>query len=116
MIRLDLKGDATLVIFYGEGDFGVPDGNVDIELRLSSGERYSATLFTLSNIKVLLEMYQKTGENLSGLYFQCPDAVIIRDILPETILDWMQHLRKEGLVQDVLSPLGPDEESEATGE
>ncbi|WP_449060997.1 hypothetical protein [Planomonospora algeriensis] len=51
--------------------------NVDAELILPDGTRWSATFMTLRAIEKVMNRWQETGECSSGAYFQCPDLVII---------------------------------------
>jgi hypothetical protein len=51
--------------------------NVDAELRLPDGTRWSATFMTLRAIEQVMNRWTETGECSGGAYFQCPDLVII---------------------------------------
>lgn len=51
--------------------------DVDAELRLPDGSRWSATCMTLGAIEVVLNRWKETGEYGGGVFFQCPDLVII---------------------------------------
>lgn len=51
--------------------------DVDAELRLPDGSRWSATCMTLGAIDGVLNRWKETGEYGGGVYFQCPDLVII---------------------------------------
>lgn len=53
--------------------------NVDAEVTLTDGSRWSVTFMTLREVSRIMDRWVETGENLSGLYFQCPDLVIMRD-------------------------------------
>jgi hypothetical protein len=63
----------------------IHDDNIDIEISLPDGRRYSATFFTLSNIESLFEKNRRTGECDSGLYLWASDMVIVRDLEQQTI-------------------------------
>lgn len=52
--------------------------NVDAEVTLPDGTRWSATIMTLLEIERIMMHWADTGENLGGAYFQCPDLVIVR--------------------------------------
>ena len=47
-------------------DLDLLDDNVDIEVELSDGRVFSATFFTINNIKNLLCNYKKSGECSNG--------------------------------------------------
>ncbi|MFF2554746.1 hypothetical protein ACFVUS_27345 [Nocardia sp. NPDC058058] len=53
--------------------------NVDIEVRLPDGSRWSATMFTVAEVQRLLTRWSETGECMGGSYFWCSDGVIVRD-------------------------------------
>lgn len=53
--------------------------NVDVEVRLTDGSRWSATVFTVAEIERLLEKWSRSGEALGGRYFWCSDGLIVRD-------------------------------------
>jgi hypothetical protein len=48
-------------------DFEPGKGNVDVEVELADGSLWSATFFTLANIKALFEKNHRTGECGGGL-------------------------------------------------
>ncbi|PQV89209.1 hypothetical protein CDT93_21660, partial [Cronobacter sakazakii] len=55
----------TNVKFYHDKDVvNVMDDNIDVEVLLDNGERYTATFFTLKNIASILERYKNSGECL----------------------------------------------------
>ncbi|MEV0117365.1 hypothetical protein AB0H77_29720 [Streptomyces sp. NPDC050844] len=51
--------------------------NVDVELRLPDGTRWSATFMTLREIAEVMDRRKQTGECAGGAFFQCPDLVIV---------------------------------------
>jgi hypothetical protein len=51
--------------------------NVDAELILPDGTRWSATFMTLHAIEQVMNRWKETGEYSTGAYFQCPDLVIV---------------------------------------
>ncbi|WP_194818839.1 hypothetical protein [Nocardia sp. XZ_19_385] len=53
--------------------------NVDVEVRLPDGSRWSATMFTVAEIVRLMARWSETGECVSGSYFWCGDGVIVRE-------------------------------------
>ncbi|MET9736500.1 hypothetical protein ABZZ79_39610 [Streptomyces sp. NPDC006458] len=53
--------------------------NVDVEVRLVDGSRWSATVFTVAEVERLMEEWSRSGEALGGRYFWCSDGLIVRD-------------------------------------
>jgi len=51
--------------------------DVDAELRLLDGTRWSASFMTLGAIGTVMSRWRKTGEYGGGVFFQCPDLVIV---------------------------------------
>lgn len=52
--------------------------NVDVEVRLPDGSRWSATVFTLAEVDRLMKSWAGSGEALGGRYFWCSDGLIVR--------------------------------------
>jgi hypothetical protein len=53
--------------------------NVDVEVQLNDGSRWSATIITLAQVEVLMKRWAASGEALGGRYFWCSDGLIVRD-------------------------------------
>ncbi|OKI95095.1 hypothetical protein [Kitasatospora sp. CB01950] len=53
--------------------------NIDVEVRLADGSRWSATVFTVAEVQRLMEKWSRSGEALDGRYFWCSDGLIVRD-------------------------------------
>jgi hypothetical protein len=53
--------------------------NVDVEVRLMDGARWSATVFTVTEVTRLMESWAGSNEALGGRYFSCSDGLIVRD-------------------------------------
>ncbi|MEU0446602.1 hypothetical protein [Streptomyces tendae] len=53
--------------------------DIDVEVRLPDGSRWSATICTVAQVKVLMKRWAKSGEALGGHYFWCSDGLIVRD-------------------------------------
>lgn len=83
-----------IIILNRNKDLDLLDDNVDVEVILDNGDRYSATFFTLQNIKSLMMRYQKTGECYSGLYFWASDMIIVEELHPDIINKTIQDLIK----------------------
>jgi hypothetical protein len=71
------------------------DDNIDVEIDLSDGKRYSANVFTISNIRSLMDKNKSTGECSGGLYMWSSHMILVEKLDPETIRRTI-----EGLVED----------------
>ncbi|MEV0774633.1 hypothetical protein ACIBLA_35330 [Streptomyces sp. NPDC050433] len=58
--------------------------NVDAEVLLPDGSRWSATIFTVAEVERLMTRWTDTGEALNGRYFWCSDGLIVKEpgVLP----------------------------------
>jgi hypothetical protein len=70
--------------------------NLDLEVTLEDGDRYVATLFTLANIRRIMDQYRNTGECNNGQYFWASDMVIVHDLTEETIKSTVEDLLATG--------------------
>ncbi len=86
---------AVSIVHYAE-IVDPTDDNVDVHVRMESGERYVATFFTLKNVQRLMDGYKQTGECSSGQYFWASDMVIIHDLTDETIRQTVEDLIASG--------------------
>ncbi|MGW2256170.1 hypothetical protein ACWCXH_39465 [Kitasatospora sp. NPDC001660] len=53
--------------------------NIDAEVHLPDGSRWSATIFTLAEAARLMKRWEETGEAADGRCFWCSDGLIVRD-------------------------------------
>jgi hypothetical protein len=53
--------------------------NVDAEVNLPDGSRWSATIFTVAEVGRLMKQWEETGEAAGGWCFWCSDKLIVRD-------------------------------------
>jgi hypothetical protein len=53
--------------------------NVDVEVRLPDGSRWSATIFTVAEVERLTARWSSTGKVLNGRYFRCSDCLIVKE-------------------------------------
>lgn len=72
------------------------DDNVDVFVWFGNGERYSATFFTVANIKSILGRYEETGECAGGTYFWASNMVVVRDLTISTIHSAIKDLLQTG--------------------
>ncbi|WP_101254436.1 hypothetical protein [Streptomyces barkulensis] len=80
--------------------------NVDAELTLPDGTRWSATFMTLRAIAQVMDRWKETGECSGGAYFQCPDLVIIPEGGLAAMLDSFKGIIDSGGPEGVLQFLG----------
>ncbi|WP_371792550.1 hypothetical protein OG285_27770 [Streptomyces sp. NBC_01471] len=80
--------------------------NVDAELGLPDGTRWSATFMTLRAIGQVMSRWRDTGECSGGAYFQCPDLVIIPEGGLAAMLDSFKGIVESGGPEGVLQFLG----------
>ncbi len=73
--------------------------NLDINVVLPTGEVYWGCLFTLANIKLLMERE-------AGHFFWAADMVIVQDLQKETIYKAIRELLEAGHLQSALSCIG----------
>jgi len=73
-----------------------PDNDNEDIIISYKGQRYSATVFTLENIKSIMERYSNSGECANGLYFYCQDMIIVKNLKRTTILEAISNIISEG--------------------
>lgn len=61
------------------------DGNVDVLVHLDDGSHYAGTLYSVANVRVLMDRFRVSGECAAGRYFFDPTMVIVRDLKVDTI-------------------------------
>ncbi|MGW1912407.1 hypothetical protein ACWCQS_17225 [Streptomyces sp. NPDC002076] len=61
----------------GAGEEAETVDNTDAWVRLPDGSRWSATLLTLGAIGRVLRRWKETGEEGGGVFFACPDLVVV---------------------------------------
>lgn len=67
----------TALFMLGADDSAETVEDVDAELRLPDGTRWSASFMTLSAIQTVMKRWRETGEYGGGVFFQCSDLVIV---------------------------------------
>ncbi|QXE38041.1 hypothetical protein KQY30_31225 [Streptomyces sp. GMY02] len=53
--------------------------DIDVEVRLGDGSRWSATICTVAHVETLMKRWAASGEALGGRYFWRSDGLIVRD-------------------------------------
>jgi hypothetical protein len=72
------------------------DDNVDVEITLENAIVYSATFFTIENIRTLLMRYRQSGECAGGVYMWATDMIIVESLTLENIQAAVQDLIETG--------------------
>lgn len=78
---------------YGQ-DLNLVNDNVDVEVFLDNGKRYSATFFTIQNIISILSKYKETKECCNGLYFWASDMIIVENLDDDVIKNNIRFNKK----------------------
>ncbi len=89
----------TFRVMGGHTIQDIYDDNFDIEVRLPNGDRYIATIFTVTNIKSIMARHNESGESANGAFFWASDMIIIRDLRSETISRMIESLMDDGLFE-----------------
>jgi hypothetical protein len=80
---MDHRGSYRIELLHTIDD--IDNDNIDVVVEFESGERYSATFFTLASIQERMNHFAKTGECSSGTYFWASDLIVVRQLTPETV-------------------------------
>jgi hypothetical protein len=105
-VMAELKG-RTYSIHVHHGLDGVDPvaGNVDVEVRFDDGSPYAATFFTLSNLRLIFEKNEQTGDCKGGLYLWASNMVIVRELTETTISETVADLVAQGEFEGAFSKL-----------
>jgi hypothetical protein len=79
--------------------------NVDVEVRLTDGSRWSATVFTVDEVQRLMERWAQTGEKAGGRYFWCSDGLIVREAGVVNMAEAISSALDEGDFEQILQRL-----------
>lgn len=79
--------------------------NVDVIVKFEDGEQFSATFFTIDNIKALMNSYSTTGECHRGLYFWCVNMIIVRELSRRSVEETIQSLIDSEEFEQVFSKI-----------
>ncbi|MER7490538.1 hypothetical protein ABTY20_32585 [Streptomyces sp. NPDC126497] len=82
--------------------------NVDLEVRLPDGSRWSATVFTVAEVARLMETWSGSDEAPGGRCFWCSDGLIVREPGVSKMTDVIAGLLDSGEFAQVLQRLGGD--------
>lgn len=68
------------------------DDNVDVEVVFETGETYTATFFTVENLRSLLRKNRRTGECRNGLYTWAVNMIVVEQLTPQGIAEVVSDL------------------------
>lgn len=108
-MRLPIEGAEVLFMVVSTTNFHTID-NVDVEVILDDGSRWSGSFLTLSAIDEIMRRREGTGEALSGTFFQCHDAVIVRRAGVPAMLEVVKGMVTHGMIQNRLVRLSDEED------
>lgn len=102
------------VFMLGADDEADTVDDVDALVVLPDRSRWSATFMTLEAIARVLEKWKLSGECLGGIFFQCPDLVIVREPGVPAMLEVIEGLLDddEERLEDTFQRLEHDEGDE----
>ncbi len=92
-----------LTIYSGIAPLDPDNDNVDVQVTFPNGDNFSATFFTLQNIDILMQHYQKTGECAAGSYFWASNMIIVQKLTEQTICKAIDNLLAEEEFASVFS-------------
>ena len=95
--------DVTFMVGGGERPEMVE--NVDAEVHLPDGSRWSATIFTLAEVERLMAKWARTGEYGGGSYFWCVDGLVVRDPGVDNMTTALADLHQDGNLRNALNCL-----------
>ncbi|WP_329021638.1 hypothetical protein [Streptomyces sp. NBC_00690] len=75
--------------------------NVDVFVSLKDGSRWTATVFTVAEVKRLMNLWAGTDEALGGRYFWVSDGLIVRDPGIDNMTDVIAGLIENGEFSEV---------------
>jgi hypothetical protein len=91
-----VRTNPRVVIYSSDALVDETDMNVDVEVMLGDDTRWSATVFTVANLRALLQKDRRTGEDCRGFYYWCPDMVVVETLSDQGILDLVDEATSNG--------------------
>jgi hypothetical protein len=85
-----------LTLLLGEDDVHDSVDNVDVVLVMGDGSRWSGTVISLRELELIMNRWSRTGENLAGQYFICPDLIVVRNGGVDAIADVFREILRTG--------------------
>lgn len=94
-----------VLFILGAEDDPVSAENIDAEITMPDGTRWSGTFLTLAEIGRVMERWRISGECHAGAYFRCPDLVIIHSPGISAMVEALEAALADGPPGDILMPL-----------
>jgi hypothetical protein len=79
--------------------------NIDAEVRLPDGSRWSATIVTATEVARLMDHWADTGEALGGRYFWCSDGLVVKEPGVMPMAQLLTALLASGELPHILKPI-----------
>lgn len=79
------------------------DDNVDVEVKFADGSRFTATFFTLENVRSLFSKNKITGECSKGTYLWATEMILVESLDRETMLETVRGLIRDGEFEDAFT-------------
>jgi len=102
-----LKGEPEVIVYSVDPLIDENDINVDVEVRLSDGTRWSATVFTVDNLRSLLARHRTTGKDGAGLYAWASDMVVVDRVSDASLRQLVDRLIAQDELPQAFKPLHP---------
>ncbi len=77
----------------------------DVIVELSTQKKFIASFFSYKSIEQLKLHHQKTGEYLSGKYFQANNMVLVENCSKENVITIIRELIEEGEFNQIFQEL-----------
>lgn len=100
-----MRAIAVNVLSHGR-EINPQDDNVDVEITLDDGRIYSATFFTLKNLKAIIDAHKISGESAGGSYVWAADMIVVEEITREVIFKSIEDLIQHGSISTACSQIG----------
>jgi hypothetical protein len=93
------------LFMLGADDDAAAVENVDAEVTLPDGSRWSATFMSIHEIQRIMERWRSSGENAAGEYFHCTDLVVVREAGIPAMVRALEYALVNGDPYSLLTPL-----------
>lgn len=100
-----MRAVAVNVLSHGR-EINPQDDNVDVEITLDDGGIYSATFFTLKNLKAIIDSHKISGESAGGAYIWAVDMIVVEELTEEVIFKSIEDLIQKGNISIACSKSG----------
>ncbi|MEU6615065.1 hypothetical protein [Streptomyces parvus] len=90
------ESNFAALFLLGADDIPETVENVDGQLLLPDGTRWSATFMTLGAIETVMNRWKRTGEYGGGSFFACSDLVIVPEGGVAAMVDAFRVILAEG--------------------